>query len=397
VVGGESLGHDVAEQLERLAPFGIGNPGVRLLVPSARVCDVRPMGEGDKHARFRLESGQRSALGVAFGVNGELSGAELVDHLDVSLKLELNEWNGAISPRVVLGELYGGEPEVAPSRLRHPGSEEWWRRLDAEREAALDRWPPPELVEAAHAEPRREVADRRGASGVATVAALASSGATVLVLCADALRRRELVERAAAPARFGGGGVAIASGRLADDAVRGAVEAVAAAGSGLALADWPALARMPDMRDGFEHVVVIDPPPFSHLDRIAAAGTGFVHLAWDAPGVELALHVHDEEWPNRAALIALYRTLGVAGDGEAALRDALVGPGRHPRSPEVAGRRLRVLEDLGAIHWEPSRTARSVRVVSSEEKDLERLSCFVAYRARSEEGKRFLSGQRQPR
>ena len=72
VVGGESLGHEVAEQLERLAPFGMGNPGVRLLVPSARVCEVRPMGEGDKHARFRLESGSRSALGVAFGVNGEL-------------------------------------------------------------------------------------------------------------------------------------------------------------------------------------------------------------------------------------------------------------------------------------------------------------------------------------
>ena len=72
VVGGESLGHEVAEQLERLAPFGMGNPGVRLLVPSARVRDVRPMGEGDKHARFRLQSGPRSALGVAFGVNGEL-------------------------------------------------------------------------------------------------------------------------------------------------------------------------------------------------------------------------------------------------------------------------------------------------------------------------------------
>ena len=74
VVGGESLGHEVAEQLERLAPFGMGNPGVRLLVPSARVCEVRPMGEGDKHARFRLRSGSRNALGVAFGVNGELEG-----------------------------------------------------------------------------------------------------------------------------------------------------------------------------------------------------------------------------------------------------------------------------------------------------------------------------------
>ena len=117
VVGGESLGHEVAEQLERLAPFGMGNPGVRLLVPWAQVCEVRPMGEAERHARFRLQSGSRSALGVAFGVNGELKAAELADPVDVSLKLELNEWNGAVEPRVVLGELY---PEGLRTRRRSP-------------------------------------------------------------------------------------------------------------------------------------------------------------------------------------------------------------------------------------------------------------------------------------
>ena len=53
MIGGAGLGLDLAEELERLAPFGMGNPGVRLLVPSARVEDVRAMGEG-KHSRFSL-------------------------------------------------------------------------------------------------------------------------------------------------------------------------------------------------------------------------------------------------------------------------------------------------------------------------------------------------------
>ena len=61
-----SLGLDLAEELRQLAPFGMGNPGVRLMVPSARVRDVRTMGEG-KHARFSLHSGSHRALGVAFG------------------------------------------------------------------------------------------------------------------------------------------------------------------------------------------------------------------------------------------------------------------------------------------------------------------------------------------
>ncbi len=33
VVGAEALDHELAEQLDGLAPFGQGNPGVRLLVP----------------------------------------------------------------------------------------------------------------------------------------------------------------------------------------------------------------------------------------------------------------------------------------------------------------------------------------------------------------------------
>ena len=72
VVGGESLGHEVAEQLRRLAPFGNGNPGVRLLVPGAKLGDVRPMGEGDRHARFVITSGQRRALGWRSASTGSL-------------------------------------------------------------------------------------------------------------------------------------------------------------------------------------------------------------------------------------------------------------------------------------------------------------------------------------
>ena len=412
VVGAESLGHDVAEQLERLGPFGAGNPGVRLLVPSARVCEVRPMGETQTHARFRLQSGSRSALGVAFGVNGDLEAAQGADPLDVSVKLELNEWNGVVEPRVVLGDLYGERSPKPPSQPPRLSDDEWWRRVEAERDAPLGEWPPHPTNEAASAGRGRRVIDRRGASGVATVAALASSGEPVLVLCADALRRRELVDRAAAPGRFGGGKVAIASGRLADDAARQAAREVAGSGAGVALADWAAIARQPSLPARFEHVVVIDPAPFPHLERAAAVaasskpGEGvFLHLAWGEPEIELALRVLDEEWPSRLALVALYRRLrdarpirGSPGAplGGRILREALRGQGSDPLAPEVAARRLRVLAELGCVSWESPAASGSLRVVSSEAKDLEQSEAFVAYRERCEEGRRFLSTRRQP-
>jgi single-stranded-DNA-specific exonuclease len=397
VVGGESLGHDVAEHLERLAPFGMGNPGVRLLVPSVRVRDVRPMGDGDKHARFLLESGARTALGVAFGVNGKLAEAKLTDPVDVSVKLELNEWNGAVEPRVVLGELYRGGEAPEPDPPAYPGDSEWWERLDAERRGPLREWPP--QVDAA--EPGRETVDRRGDSGVAAVAALASCSEPVLAICADALRRRELVERAAAPARFCGGPVALASGRLADGAAERDLAAVLDAGRGVALADWAALERTPALAAGFAHIVIVDPAPFPHLERAASRGSGYLHLAWGDAEAALALRVHEEEWPRRNALAALYRVLRdrhSAGGRLSApdVRRALHGPGRHPRAPEVGARRLRVLEEVGALECEPAATPRTLRVVSSVTKDLERTESFAAYRNRYEEGRRFLSRRRQP-
>ncbi len=353
VVGADELGLDVARELARLAPFGKGNPPVRLIVPGARVRDVRPMGEGDRHARFSLEGASARARGVAFGVNGSLAAAAEAGALDVSLSLELNHWNGAVEPRVVLGEVYEGEegpPDGEPG-WSDPGDEEWARRVEAEMGAAPDvgsQWQSDGA--------RRHVVDRRARSGVATVAALASSGEAALVVCADARRRRALVERAAVPARFGGGAVALAAAPDADEQARIGAEGIRASG-GVALVDWWRLERQPELATGFEHVVLIDPPPSPASERLAdrSGPGGFLHLAWGAPEVEFALRAWEAQWPSRPVLAALYRRLAELAAGpdggvaRAELRRALAGEGAHPRSPEVAGRCLRVLAELDLV------------------------------------------------
>jgi hypothetical protein len=154
------------------------------------------------------------------------------------------------------------------------------------------------------------------------------------------------------------------------------------------------------MASGFDHVVIVDPAPFRHLERAAFAGEGFLHLAWGGAEVELALSIHAEELPDRAAVEGLYRSLRSAAVDREALgqdrvRELLNGPGRYPRSPEVAARRLRLLEELGAVSWELSAAPRTLLVVSSEG-NLEELETFVAYRERYEEGRQFLSASRQP-
>jgi single-stranded-DNA-specific exonuclease len=402
VVGGESLGLDVAEQFGRLAPFGVGNPGVRLLVPAARLADVRPMGEGERHARFTLASGARRALGVAFGVDGALdAAAQAEEPMDVSLRLEVNEWNGAVEPRVVLGKLYASrDPGSDPSQRTEPtglDDAEWWTRFEAELARPLEDLAAGEALAQAD---RREIVDRRGASGVAAVAAVASAGGPLLVFACDALRRRALVELAAPPERFGGGALALASQRLPATAAAGALDDLRATGRGVALADWSMLGSEPALASGFEHVLAIDPPCSPTLNAIASSaagdGGGFLHLAWGAAEVALATRVHEAEWPSRAVLGAAFRALReAAGDGicgAAEARAALAGPGPFARGPETAARCLRVLEELELVRLDGEPAGRSLRVVSSVATELERSGAFVAYRGLCEEGTRYLRG-----
>jgi single-stranded-DNA-specific exonuclease len=118
VVGCEELSMELAEELQRMAPFGHGNPGVSLLLADARLRDGRPMGEG-KHVRFTVESDRARARAVAFRTGGKLPVQEGAA-VEATFKLEINEWNGVCEPRLVLRHARPAEPRIEARSLR-PG------------------------------------------------------------------------------------------------------------------------------------------------------------------------------------------------------------------------------------------------------------------------------------
>jgi single-stranded-DNA-specific exonuclease len=404
MVGGVGLGLELAEELGRLAPFGMGNPGVRLMVPSARVSDVRTMGEG-KHSRFSLHSGAHRALGVAFGRSS--LGVEDEDPVDAAVRLEVNHWNGAVEPRVVLRELYPLEdPSAEPAPAHHCECEnvEWWHRFESElrREAAGSS--SSRMARVSRPTGKR-TAIRGAGSATATIAELVSSGAGVLAVCADASRRAALAAGATGLARFNGGAGRVACARCG----AAALGAVAGRGAGgLALVDYATLERDSALCARFEHVVLIDPPPSPALEALASLardsgeagegpGPGFLHPVWTDAEREFAVAVSDEGLASRKAVAAGFRRLREAGEASGeALRQALAGTGAHPLSPEAAARCFRVLTELGLVAGEPNGGAGPVRVVSSEKTDLERSDAYRAYRADHSEAQRYLEKPKQP-
>jgi single-stranded-DNA-specific exonuclease len=368
MVGGADLGHGLAEELGRLGPFGMGNPDVRLLVPSARVRDVRPMGQEGKHSRFSLHSGAHRALGVAFGRSR--LGVEDDDPVDAAVRLELNHWNGSVEPRLVLRELYPHGAEADDESAGDAGAEEWWSRFEAELAADPSAASPPTGVKVEREMTFRPI-DGEGrtvvpatGSPAAVIAELASSGDSVIGFVADAPRRAHLAQ------------------------------------GGARLAEYSELEREPGLATGFAHVVLVDPPPSADLERLAArpAGDGgYLHPAWGELELRFALRALEAQLAQRGELIAVFRDLRDAGtdlSGEE-LRGALRGSGQFPRGPEAAARCFRVLAELGLVQGEPDRGDGAVGVVSSEGTELERSAAYLAYSARYQEGRQYLEGPKQ--
>jgi single-stranded-DNA-specific exonuclease len=351
VVPGGVLGLDLAEELETLRPFGMGNPQPTLLVPAARFQHVTGMGEEGEHARFTLvTAGGARSRGVAFGSPPKTLAAASADNHDIALRLERNRWNGMVEPRVILRALC----PTKPGELRVLGEEgTFWGRL--ERALAPGSASSVDFVglrrtnsTIAAAEP----ADRR-CEGFAGVAGdLFTSGASVLVAVADVPRRRQGLEEIVAGLAPGG----------------------------MAAASWASIAADPGLLGDVAHLVALDPPPGGRGDPLLRAGPR-THLAWGPTEAEFALLAYRCELDLRPALADAFRALRALPPGAdpGALEQALAGTGRYPRTPETCARLLTVLDELALVELDLA--ARTCRVREGVRADLTR---SAAYRAAAE-------------
>jgi single-stranded-DNA-specific exonuclease len=106
VVAGSELTLDLCEELRRLAPFGLGNPGVTLLLPSCELREVGAVGEG-RHLRFRVnDRGRDAGSAIAFGIGRQLDRYRRDSRYDVVFRLEANHWNGTVAPQLVVKRIF---------------------------------------------------------------------------------------------------------------------------------------------------------------------------------------------------------------------------------------------------------------------------------------------------
>jgi single-stranded-DNA-specific exonuclease len=106
VVSAEDLTLDLAQELDRLAPFGLGNPDVTLLVPGTQPVSPATVGDG-KHLRFRVrQNGRDAGSAIAFGQGSQLDRLRAAGLFDVACRLKENRWNGTVAPQLVVRRVF---------------------------------------------------------------------------------------------------------------------------------------------------------------------------------------------------------------------------------------------------------------------------------------------------
>src|SRR6202035_572835 len=125
---GAELGRALCEELARLAPFGLGNPGITLLVDGCELAGLDTVGDG-KHLRFRVrQRGRDAGQAIAFGFGSQIDRYRRVGHYDVAFRLQENRWNGTVSPQLVVRRIFDTDE-------RYEGLRAWfaeqWRRGEA--------------------------------------------------------------------------------------------------------------------------------------------------------------------------------------------------------------------------------------------------------------------------
>jgi single-stranded-DNA-specific exonuclease len=391
VVGGRDLGLAAAEAMEALAPFGRGNPSVRLVVPGVELASPVRVGEG-RHLQVRLRSDGVHARGIGFRMGERAAGLDLDERHDAVVALEIERWQGLVSPRVSLEAIETLTPRPpldgqcaqacdvrCPDRL---GARDLRALIDAPEEEPLAAAPP--------AGPPLGVRDRRGqGAALSTLAALAGADRGVVAVVADVARRREALAAALEPGRLGAE-VAVLGGARCDPGAMATRLALARGVPALAMLDYGRLAEV-DLPEGM-HLALVDPPATPEQAAWAAnrAEGRWLHMVWGDAEIAEALRVAEGDWELRPAVTAIW--LGLRDGGPRAhgpeLEAVLLGEGPVSRHPRVAARALAVLAELGLVEV----GAHGVRAAADpQRRELEASDRYRDARRRLDEARAFLT------
>jgi single-stranded-DNA-specific exonuclease len=103
-----SISESLLQELERLKPFGMGNPEPVFLSKGVAVCNFRIVGES--HLRFQLSAGSRPVTAIGFNMKDQYHLLQGSGSVDLLYHLRYNEYNGSRTIQAVVVDMRPAQP-----------------------------------------------------------------------------------------------------------------------------------------------------------------------------------------------------------------------------------------------------------------------------------------------
>ncbi len=98
----EMINRELYDYINKLEPFGVGNPAPVFLLNNVKVKKIYPVGKKKKHLKIKLDKGI-DGIGFNMGSLADIINQEA--RVDITFKLSINEWQGRISIQIQLYDI----------------------------------------------------------------------------------------------------------------------------------------------------------------------------------------------------------------------------------------------------------------------------------------------------
>lgn len=92
-------------EMNKLAPFGMGNPKPRILLNDVELNSIRKIGADQNHLKIVLHQDPLTLDGVGFGLGHVSEGISPLAKVSVIGELSINEWNNTRKPQIMLQDI----------------------------------------------------------------------------------------------------------------------------------------------------------------------------------------------------------------------------------------------------------------------------------------------------
>lgn len=88
------LSLELASALQKLAPFGLGNPEPVFMSDNLRIVEARIVGSDGKHLKLKVtDAGDNTIEAIAFGMGSQMTALATDKSVSAAYNLDINEWN----------------------------------------------------------------------------------------------------------------------------------------------------------------------------------------------------------------------------------------------------------------------------------------------------------------